>query len=98
VFYISVCELSLLTIGVVDVADMDLPKGVSVLYIAEDGKGKRLNLQTGETEDVSAKDARECRTSRSNLYSLQLNLTIVKMDKISKGEGEIFLIWTKKYE
>ena len=59
VFYISVCELSLLTIGVVDVADMDLPKGVSILYIAEDGKGKRLNLQTWEAEDVSAESVHQ---------------------------------------
>lgn len=55
-YYIVLGEWSLLTVKVVDAADIDLPDGVSVLYVAKDGKGKRLDLRTWETEDVSADD------------------------------------------
>ena len=34
---------------------------------------------------------------RADIYSSILYLVIVKMYKISKGESENFLIWTKKY-
>ena len=53
-YYIALGEWSLLTIRSVDVGDIDLPSGVVVRYIAESGKGRALDLQTGETVDADA--------------------------------------------
>ena len=57
--YATFCEWSLLTVRVVDVGKMNLPDGVVVKYIAEDGNGKILDVRTGQTMNSDADAIRE---------------------------------------
>ena len=52
--YATLCEWSLLTVRVVDVGKMNLPDGVVVKYVAEDGSGRILDLRTGQTMSSDA--------------------------------------------
>ena len=52
--YSALCEWSLLTVRVVDVGKMELPDGLVVKYVAEDGKGRALDVRTWQTVDSDA--------------------------------------------
>ena len=53
-YYMAGGEWSLLTIKTIDASNMDLPSGVVVKYVAEDGKGNALNVRTGEMVEADA--------------------------------------------
>lgn len=52
--YSALCEWSLLTVRVVDVGKMELPDGLVVKYVAEDGKGRSLDVRAWQTVDSDA--------------------------------------------
>ena len=53
-YYTAGGEWSLLTIKTVAASDMDMPSGIVVKYVAEDGKGRTLDVRTGKTEGADA--------------------------------------------
>ena len=52
--YSALCDWSLLAVSVVDAGKIELPDGLVVRYVAEDGTGKSLNVRTRQTADFDA--------------------------------------------
>ena len=57
--YSALCDWSLLTVSVVDAGKIELPDGLVVKYVAEDGTGKLLDVRTRQTADFDADAIRE---------------------------------------
>lgn len=57
--YSALCDWSLLTVGVVDADKIELPDGLVVKYVAEDGTGKSLYVRTRQMADFDADAIRE---------------------------------------